>query len=232
MFMKKISSEEKIEVVERYLSGRVSINAAAELIGVHWQTVDEWVRLYRMRGIDGLIPTEKNRKYPPEVKCEAVRAYLDGMGSLRDICIKFGISSNGMLRRWIARYNSHGEFKQPDMEPDSRENIYMAKGRATTLEERIEMVSYCIANSKNYGKTVNQYGVSYQQIYSWVRKYEKDGIDGLADRRGHRRDKSSMDEVEKLHAQLKLKDAENRRLQMENDLLKKLEALERGRGEN
>jgi regulator of replication initiation timing len=38
----------------------------------------------------------------------------------------------------------------------------------------------------------------------------------------------SMTEVEKLRAQLKLKEAENMRLHMENELLKKLEALERG----
>jgi regulator of replication initiation timing len=41
-----------------------------------------------------------------------------------------------------------------------------------------------------------------------------------------------MTEVEKLRAQLKLKEAENLRLQMENELLKKLEALERGRDED
>jgi len=79
--MRSISSEEKIGIVERYLSGKVSINAAAEQIGVHWQTVDEWVRLYKMRGASGLLPAEKNRKYPPEVKNRAVKAYLDGMGS-------------------------------------------------------------------------------------------------------------------------------------------------------
>ena len=105
----------------------------------------------------------------------------------------------------------------------------MAKGRSTTLEERIEIVSHCIANNKDYGKTVERYGVSYQQVYGWVSKYEKVGSDGLIDRRGKRKDISSMTEVEKLHAQLKLKEAENLRLQMENELLKKLEALERGR---
>ena len=104
----------------------------------------------------------------------------------------------------------------------------MAKGRATTLEERIEIVGHCIANNKDYGKTIERYSVSYQQIYGWVKKYEKDGVDGLSDRRGHRKDEARMSEVEKLRAQLKLKDAENLRLQMENELLKKLEALERG----
>lgn len=104
----------------------------------------------------------------------------------------------------------------------------MTKGRKTTLEERIEIVSHCIANNKDYGKTIEQYSVSYQQVYGWVRKYEKDGADGLDDRRDKRKDETSMTEIEKLKAQLKLKEAENMRLQMENELLKKLEALERG----
>lgn len=88
---------------------------------------------------------------------------------------------------------------------------------------------YCIANNKDYGKTIERYGVSYQQIYGWASKYEESGIDGLIDRRGKRKAEVSMTEVEKLRAQLKLKDAENLKLQMENELLKNLEALERGR---
>ena len=61
-----------------------------------------------------------------------------------------------------------------------------------------------------------------------MRRYEKDGVDGLSDRRGKRKAESDMTEVEKLRAQIKLKDAENIRLRMENELLKKLEELERG----
>ena len=106
----------------------------------------------------------------------------------------------------------------------------MAKGRKTTLKERIEIVSHCIANNKDYGEAIERYGVSYQQIYGWVRKYEKDGAEGLCDHRGKGKDQASMSEVEKLRAQLKLKEAENRRLQMENDLLKKLEEVERRQG--
>ena len=34
----------------------------------------------------------------------------------------------------------------------------MTKGRTTTLEERIEIVSYCIANGKDYGATIEKYG--------------------------------------------------------------------------
>lgn len=45
----------------------------------------------------------------------------------------------------------------------------MTKGRKTTYEERIEIVSFCIENHKNYQLTVDTYQVSYQQIYSWVK---------------------------------------------------------------
>lgn len=116
------------------------------------------------------------------------------------------------------------------MQPKRGGKIYMAKGRKTTQTERVDIVSYCLANNKDYGKAIERYGVSYQQIYTWVRKYEKDGATGLSDRRGKGKDQSSMSEVEKLRAQLKLKEAENQRLQMENDLLKKLEEVERRRG--
>jgi transposase-like protein len=181
-----------------------------------------------MRGVEGLTPSANTQRYTPEVKRSAVLDYLNGVGSLDVICRKYAISGRRVLRRWVKRYNGHGDFNQPN----SGGETYMTKGRDTTLEERIDIVSYCIANSKDYGKAIEQYGVSYQQIYAWVRKYEKDGPEGLSDRRGKRKDEAAMTEVERLRAQLKLKEAENLRLQMENELLKKLEALERGWGKD
>ena len=79
----------------------------------------------------------------------------------------------------------------------------MAKGRKTTQEERIEIVSHCIAHNKDYGKTIEQYGVSYQQIYGWVRKYEVRRAEVLADRRGKRKDEASMTEMEKITCTVK-----------------------------
>lgn len=221
----KIDPAIKIQMVERCLSGQISTNAAAKELGVDRDTVNDWVRLYKTDGAARLFPTRQNQKYPPEVKLQAVKEYLDGVGSLRDISGKYGISSKSILQDWIKLYHSHGEFNQPN----SGGQTYMAKGRKTTREERVEIVSDCIAHNKDYSRSVEMYGVSYQQIYEWVRKYEKEGVIGLVDRRGKRRDEASMSETDKLKAQLKLKEAENLRLRMENDLLKKLEELERGR---
>ena len=222
----KLPSEKKVELVRAYLAGELCPSEIEQKYGIKRHRLSEWKRLYETRGVDGLIPSERWRKYTPEIKKEAVMAYESGRGSMRNICRQYDISSDAVLRKWIKRYNDHEGFKQPN----SGGAIYMVNSRKTTLEERIEIVSYCIANNKDYGKAIERYHVSYQQIYGWVRKYERDGPEGLADHRGKSKDEARLSEVEKLRAQLKLKEAENRRLQMENDLLKKLEALERGRG--
>ena len=49
------------------------------------------------------------------------------------------------------------------------------------------------------------------------------------DRRGKRKEAVELTESEKLSAQLKLIEAENGRLKMENDFLKKLNEVERRR---
>ncbi|UYL93519.1 helix-turn-helix domain protein [Paenibacillus phage vB_PlaS-2/A] len=54
-------------------------------------------------------------------------------------------------------------------------------------------------------------------------------MDAPQDRRGKRKSEDEMSEVEKLRAQNKLLQAENRRKQMEIDLLKKLDEIERRR---
>ena len=103
----------------------------------------------------------------------------------------------------------------------------MTKGRNTTYEERVEIVSYCIANGNDYSSTIEKYGVSYQQIYAWVRKYNEKGPEGLQDKRGKRKPEAEMNELEKLRAANRLLEAQNRRLEMENAILKKLEEIER-----
>ena len=71
------------------------------------------------------------------------------------------------------------------------------------------------------------YDVSYSQIYSWVRKYDVAGYEGLSDKRGHHKADDEVDELERLRR-------ENKRLKRqleENDmlvqLLKKVKEFER-----
>lgn len=222
--MSKNNVDEIIKAVERYKNGETSQGAEAKRLGVSQQTFQDWIRKHETFGIDGFEHTG-HRNYPRELKESAVNAYLSGEGSHAAICKKYGISSRTQLQNWIKMYNGHRELRPSG---GRGSDIYMTKGKATTYEERIEIVSYCIEHGNDYTATIEKYGVSYQQIYSWVRKYNEKGAEGLVDKRGKRKPESEMTEVEKLRAENRLLEARNKRLETENAVLKKLEELERG----
>ena len=222
--MSKNNVDEIIKAVERYKNGETSQGAEAKRLGVSQQTLQDWIRKHETFGIDGFEHTG-HRNYPRELKKSAVNAYLSGEGSHAAICKKYGISSRTQLQNWIKMYNGHKKLRPSG---GRGSDIYMTKGKATTYEERLEIVSYCIEHGNDYTATIEKYGVSYQQIYSWVRKYNEKGAEGLVDKRGKRKPESEMTEVEKLRAENRLLEARNKRLEMENAVLKKLEELERG----
>lgn len=221
----KISGVEKIAAIEKYLRGEDSLNHLATLLDVSYQSIKQWLQTYQSLGPNGLLNVSKNIIYSAGLKTTAVKDYLAGGGSHMDICRKYGIKSTRQLRNWILKYNGHEKLKTSGRGGTP----IMTKGRATTYDERVEIVKYCIEHQYNYAQTAEKFQVSYQQIYSWTNKYLKDGVGVLQDRRGKRKSEDAMSEVEKLRAQNKLLEAENRRKQMEIDLLKKLDEIERRR---
>ncbi|AOY77019.1 helix-turn-helix domain-containing protein [Clostridium formicaceticum] len=221
-----VPSEIKIAAVEDYLKSKKSVAQICEELSVGNTTVREWIKIYESKGELGLLPMTRNIGYSKELKIKAVEEYLAGNGSALDISMKYGLRSKKQLQNWIMKYNSHEEIKSSE----AGENRIMTKGRRTTLEERIAIVGYCIENGTDYNGTSRKYQVSYQQVRSWVIKFEESGIDGLLDRRGKCKPEDQLTEVEKLKAQMQLLEAKNKRLEMENALLKKLEEIERGRG--
>lgn len=167
----------------------------------------------------------KQKKYSSELKLLAVQDYLSGKGSLRSICKKYGVLNKRQLQNWLSCYNGHKDFKERS---SARGEIYMTKGRKTTQEERAQIVAFCIEHGKDYGLTVETYCVSYQQIYSWVRKYEASGVDGLVDRRGKAKPEDELNEAERLRQENKILQAKLKDKEMEIALLKKLRELRGG----
>ena len=218
----KLSPEERMTFVEKYLRNEVSMAQAADAAGVAWQTMNSWVRIYENEGPTGLIETQKNRHYPKELKLAAVTDYLTGNGSINDMTKKYHLRSSTQLKNWIKIYNTHGNFKSESG------GSYMRKARDTELDERLEIVLDCLNNDKNYGAMAKKYNVSYQQVRNWVKKYEEMGQAGLEDRRGHRAGTQPSRTPEE-EMQYKLTESERRikELEMENDLLKKVRELER-----
>ena len=168
------SVEEKLEVVHLYLEQEKSITTLTKVFGVSDDTIKDWVRKYQKDGIEGLKESPSWKKYRSDLKKEAVTDYLTGRGNLSMIVEKYGISNQYVLRSWIKRYTSGKELKAT-----SKGNSRMKQGRQTTFEEGVEIVNFTIARDKDAQAAIDKYGVSYQQVYSWVRKFEKQASLGL-----------------------------------------------------
>ena len=99
--------------------------------------------------------------------------------------------------------------------------------RKTTIEERREIVTYCLSHNHDYKGTASVYEVSYSQVYSWVKKYDAAGEAGLTDKRGHHKTDGEVDELERLKREnLRLKRQLEER-DMAVELLKKVKEFER-----
>lgn len=220
------SISEKLEIVLLHLEAGKSLSWLARRYGVSKDTLSNWVRKYKEAGVEGTrgkSSLDEVTKYSKELKEQAVSDYLNGLGSLKDLTKKYGISDPYVLRSWIKSYTSGKELKAT-----SKGMRRMKQGRKTTFEERIEIVNFTLAYEKDYQGAVEKYGVSYQQIYSWVRKFEKDGSNGLLDRRGKGlTSKPNLTPEEELRLKIKQQEERIKYLEMENGLLKKLEEIKR-----
>lgn len=168
---------------------REVINKVSDITNI-FSAVSAWVRKSKTFGKEGLLNKEYNTSYSAQVKTQAVIDYLDCRGSLNDICIKYKISAITIRQQWIKNYNGHKIFKSHSTKGDK----LMTNGRKITYEERIEIISFSIYNAHNYNLAANKFNVSYQQVYTWVKKYNKNGHNTLVDRRGK---KKSFEELTK-----------------------------------
>ena len=215
----RVLIDEKFKAIEDYLSGERGIIQICLESKVDKRSFYDWLRKYQMQGKQGLQTLSYNKYYPEEIKLKAVKDYNKGLGSLNQICDKYDVLSHSILRQWIKKYNGNETFKSQNAQGVK----YMGKARKTTYEERTEIVAFCVANNNNYQLTSKQFQVSYQQVYSWVKKYKVQGYETLIDRRGKRKNPEELNESEKFVVQLKILEVENKHLKMENDFLKKLD---------
>ena len=219
----KFSAEQKIAIAQEYLNGEASLRELAKRYDCGYTSVCEWVARYKEGGVLVFTPHEHNGSYSEELKLRAVRAYLGGEGSYIALSAKFGLPSTKQLREWVKVYNSGKGFKHK-MSGGSR----MTKSRRTTLEERIAIAEECLESGKDYGSIAQKYNVSYQQVYTWTKKYEELGSVGLEDRRGKRtKDQEPRTELEELKIELAKVKHQLHLTEMERDLLKKVKELER-----
>ena len=219
----RFTPEEKAQAVIDYLHKNKSRTRICEELCISSRTIQDWAILYNKHGIAGFAVRTRNSSYSKEFKTKVVEEYIRGEGSSIDPGIKYNIPS-GLLRSWVRMYNANRELR--DYSP--KQEVYMAQARRkTTIEERKAIVDYCINHNRDYKNTAAKYDVSYSQVYSWVKKYDTDGEDGLTDKRGRHKTDGEADEPERLRREnLRLK----RQLEEKDmvvELLKKVKEFER-----
>lgn len=225
MARKFYSNKFKYEVIMAYQNEDHTLNEICLKYKVHRTTVYDWMEKFEKSGLSGLENSKTEKRYSKELKESAVRDYLSGEYSQREVIRMHGISGAGVLHKWIRKYNGHRELKDTGK---GRSNS-MTKGRKTTLEERTQIAIHCIDNERDYQSTAEKYEVSYQQVYQWVKKYEAGGSDALKDGRGKRKEELELSPEDKVKLEMKKLERENERLKTENLFLKKLEEIERRR---
>lgn len=218
----KYSKEFKLNIVNEYMNG-IGVTELIRKYECCDNDIYRWVNEYMAHGTEALQITHKNKSYSSEFKLMVVEEYLSGATSYNLLAIKHKIPSSRQIRNWVKMYNGYeGNLKA--YKPIG--GIIMTKGRKTSFEERIEIVEDCLKNGENYIVTAEKFKVSYNQIYSWLNKYKTQGVSALKDNRGKGKAIEDMDEIEKLQAENKLLRAKLARLEMEDDLKKKLQEVQ------
>lgn len=223
----KYSKEIKVKACEDYIAGNASFNSLSKNIGCSNERVRQWYLKYLIHGADAFNPSRKNRSYTKEFKDTVVAKYISGKYSIPDLCAKHNISDS-MISNWIKKYYNGIENK--DYYPKGE--IYTMKSKKTTLEERLEIVEWIIANDMNYKEAASKNCIRYGLVYQWVQKYMAEGPEALIHKkRGPKHkdtvDGSTLSEVEKLRLELAKEKALRERAELRAEILKKKEEFEK-----
>jgi len=224
MGKKKHSPEWMIERVQEYLSGNGSYPSISRKYNIAMTTLAKWVAKYRAHGEKAFYEMSRNNHYSKEFKTMCVEAVLSGESNVTDVVARYNISNNSVLYNWIIKYNASIDLK--DYNP--KREVYMAEARRkTTLDERKEIVEYCLSHNRNYKGTASAFEVSYSQVYSWVKKYDAYGETGLTDKRGQHKSDDEVDELERLRRENQRLKRQLEEKDMVVELLKKVKEFER-----
>lgn len=155
-------------------------------------------------------------KYSNKFKLEIIQYYLDGH-SYRECCKKFNIPDFKPIRQWVKRYNLYGVeglIRHP-------KTSYSGKFKQNVIE-------YMHGNHLSATETANYFRLAGPDVVlKWERIYYEEGPQGLyIERRGRSKKMSANSKNKKIDKQFE-EDliAENQRLKMEVEYLKKLNAL-------
>ena len=165
----------------------------------------------------GVISMSGRKMYSTELKLEIVQRYLRGNIGIKKLADEYHISSKACIQKWLALYREHGEA-----------------GLCTTHgtysgDFKVSVIEYMHNTGASLQQTAAYFNIpSKESVSKWERIYYEEGKNALYEERrgkaskmGNRKPRKSKAGTEKNEDLL----AEVQRLRMENEYLKKLNAL-------
>ncbi len=163
-------------------------------------------------------------KFNFDTRLKAVQLYLAGIGSTT-VAQRLGIKQRNYVLMWVARYQKYGikglEIRQPKYDYDGK--------------FKLRVLNWKKQYKASYSQTALHFDISNAgTIANWQKKFDQGGTQALFTRRGrakHMTTNHNRQASKKLSELERLK-AENRALKVENEYLKKLEALVQSRAQS
>ena len=156
-------------------------------------------------------------KYSEEFKLKVVKYYLNNNYGWEYVAKQFDIPAWTTVRKWVRKYEEHGEKG-------------LIKNQTTSYSWKFkqDVVEYIHTNHLSATMTATKFNLANENtVLKWERIYYEEGPQALyQERRGRKTNMKSKPRKKKLSKEIE-EDliAENQRLRMENEYLKKLNAL-------
>ena len=157
------------------------------------------------------------KMYSTELKLEIVQRYLQGNIGMRQLAEEYHIGTKSDVRKWIYAYKEHG-----------------LSGLCTTHgtysgDFKISVVEYMHDTGASLSQTAAHFNIpSRSSITKWERIYFEEGKEALYEERRGRESKMGTKRPQRSKNNINANEdllAEVQRLRMENEYLKKLNAL-------
>ena len=167
-------------------------------------------------------------KYSTEFKVKVVKAYFNGDGSFEYLAKKFNMANSSAIKRWVDLTREQG---YSSLQVSHRRNNY-------TADFKLKVVTYYRTHEVGGEKVAAKFKLHPSQVYSWYRRYQKEGIIGLRpkpksrpvrdmNKQKNKRNLNQLSMTKEEQYKQKIADLQAKLAyaKMENDILKKLQAL-------
>ena len=145
--MAKFTAEDKLQAVNRYLSGKESGGEISRTLGTDDKAIFKWVKQYEYHGVEAFI--RRCTSYTQQFKLDVLEYMIEHGTSLNETAAIFKIPAPSTISVWRKQLETQGadalqskKKRRPSMEkgPNQQPEQTPAKGSIKALEERIKQL--------------------------------------------------------------------------------------------